>query len=58
MPLFEKQHIKHEKHLCSIVESGTTLSEYKKLIINPKYVCRQCGRSANKSESLCDPTDL
>ncbi len=58
MPLFEKPHVSHEKHLCSIVESGANLGEYKKLVRNAKYVCKQCGRVTAKEENLCDPTPL
>ncbi|MCP8304715.1 MAG: hypothetical protein H3Z50_04515 [archaeon] len=58
MPLFEKPHVRHEKHLCSIVESGATLDEYKKLVRNAKSVCKQCGRVAAKEENLCDPVPL
>lgn len=33
MPIFEKPHVEHEKHLCSKVQSGITLEDYKKLVI-------------------------
>jgi len=58
MPLFEKPHVAHEKHLCSLVSGGTTISDYKKLVMNPKYLCRNCGRAAEKSENLCDPVAM
>ncbi len=58
MPLFEKPHVEHEKHLCSIVDSGATLEEFKKLVKNPKFICKQCGRAAAKEENLCAPVPL
>ncbi len=58
MPIFEKPHIDHEKHLCRILERGITLDEYKMFVKNGKYVCRQCGRVAFLSENLCDPIPL
>jgi hypothetical protein len=58
MPLFDKPHVNHEKHLCSMVASGATIDEYKNLVKDPKYLCRGCGRLANKSENLCDPVEI
>jgi hypothetical protein len=58
MPLFEKPHLDHAKHLCVKVETGMTLDEYKKLVRDAKWVCRQCGRAAASSMSLCDPEPL
>jgi hypothetical protein len=57
MPLFDRPHVNHEKHLCSYVV-WATLDDYKKLIKNPAFVCRQCGRAATKAENLCDPVAL
>ena len=60
----------HERHLChgwgllhrlvhmSLQPDAQVLEEYKKLVRNPKYVCRQCGRAAAEAENLCDPVSL
>jgi len=54
-PLYEKEHDpkKHEKHLCRLVEAGTTMSEYSRLAFKGNYLCKQCGRVANAEECLC-----
>jgi hypothetical protein len=59
-PLYEKEHDpkKHEKHLCRLVEAGTTLSEYSRLAFKGNYLCKQCGRVANAEECLCEPVDM
>jgi hypothetical protein len=31
------------------------LEEMRALANNPAYVCMECGRSAHKSENLCQP---
>lgn len=58
MPLYEKPHPGHEKHLCSKVAVGTTINEYNVLVRNPKFLCKHCGRAAAKAENLCDPIPL
>jgi hypothetical protein len=59
-PLYEKEHDpkKHEKHLCRLVEAGTTMSEYSRLAFKGNYLCKQCGRVANAEECLCEPVDM
>ncbi|MFA5869843.1 MAG: hypothetical protein WC941_09120 [Candidatus Bathyarchaeia archaeon] len=58
MPLYEKPHRNHDKHLCSLVAEGADLSEYKELVRDPKYICRVCGRAAASEKNLCDPVPL
>jgi hypothetical protein len=58
MPLFEKSHEAHENHLCSIIASGATINQYKQLVKDGKFMCRQCGRIAVRAENLCDPMIL
>jgi len=58
---FTMPHIGHEEHLCyleNVRYIDSNLEEYKKLIRNPKFVCRRCGRAAAKAENLCDPEAL
>jgi hypothetical protein len=32
--------------------------EYRKLVMNARYVCRNCGRSSKEDRFLCKPADL
>lgn len=57
----EDLHPGHRDHLCVAHAMGyvhTSLNDYKKLVRNPKFVCKQCGRVAVSSENLCDPDPL
>jgi len=50
-----------EKTLCALQEEGYIEShteEFLKLISNPKFFCKNCGRSAVKSNNLCNPVEL
>jgi hypothetical protein len=50
-----------EKTLCALQEEGYIEShteEFIKLISNPKFFCKNCGRSAVNSNNLCKPAEL
>jgi hypothetical protein len=54
-------HPEHEKHLCYLENVGyvkANLDDYKKLVRDAKFVCRQCGRIAAKERNVCDPENL
>jgi len=54
-----KQHKGHEKHLCKmIIGDMTSIEKIKLLVNNAQYICRACGRVANKKENICAPTRL
>ena len=57
MPLYGAPHKEkeHAVHLCNLFGKGITLAEWAKLVENPKFICKQCGRAAAKAENLCDP---
>ncbi|MBM7614965.1 hypothetical protein [Alkaliphilus hydrothermalis] len=49
------------KTLCKIVKNGgvkENFEKYIKLIKNPEYVCKSCGRTANESKRLCSPKEI
>lgn len=56
--MYETRHKNHERHLCALVEKGTTIAEYKELVRDPRFVCWLCGRVAKVKESLCHPIPL
>ena len=54
-------HLGHEHHLCYFQNIGLLkerLDEYKMLIRDAKYVCKDCGRSAARAENLCFPEKI
>lgn len=51
----------HENHICALAEGGSIgrdLEGFKKLVEEPRFVCRRCGRAANSAESLCEPEKI
>jgi hypothetical protein len=54
-------HPEHEKHLCYLNNLGFQISneeEYKELVRNPKFLCKNCGRVAVSQSNLCRPVEL
>jgi hypothetical protein len=54
-------HPAHEEHLCYLQNLGyveSNLEDYKKLVKNPRYVCKNCGRAAADEKNLCKPDKL
>jgi hypothetical protein len=54
-------HPAHEQHLCYLQNLGyveSNLDDYKKLVKNPQYVCKNCGRAAVSEKNLCNPEKL
>jgi len=54
-------HPGHAQHLCYLNNVGYQSSnsgEYKKLVKNPKFMCKTCGRVAAKKSNLCRPVGL
>ena len=50
-----------EKTLCALQEEGyieSNTEDYIKLIRPGQFFCQNCGRSAVRSENLCNPKDL
>lgn len=54
-------HPMHDEHLCYLVNMGyleNSLEDYKKLVKEPKFVCKNCGRVADSEEYLCRPAKI
>jgi len=61
MEKFKMPHSGHNKHLCYLVNLGAPTRDpamYKKLVLEPKYMCKLCGRTAAKATNLCKPVKL
>ena len=41
-----------DNHLCRIIVRGD-LDLIKKLVVEPKFICKNCGRTAHKSVNFC-----
>ncbi len=49
-------HPEHEKHLCLLQNVGylkSNFEDYKKLVKDGKFVCKNCGRVAVNEINLC-----
>jgi hypothetical protein len=54
-------HPGHDKHLCYLNNLGfqnTNEKEYKQLVKNPEFLCKNCGRVAASQNNLCKPVKL
>ncbi|MHC4124766.1 MAG: hypothetical protein ACYSSI_14410 [Planctomycetota bacterium] len=61
MENFKLPHSGHNKHLCYLVNLGVQQREpkmFKKLVKEPEYFCKLCGRVASKPRNLCKPVKL
>lgn len=57
----EMPHPGHGKHLCYLNNLGFQISnpkEYKELVKNPEYMCKNCGRVAASEKNLCKPVKM
>lgn len=53
--------MKKKKHLCKLVKENLleeNTEKYISKVDEPKYICKNCGRIANKKNSLCKPGKL
>ncbi|MBN1788774.1 MAG: hypothetical protein JW806_10340 [Sedimentisphaerales bacterium] len=54
-------HALHEIHLCYLANLDYQTQkpkQYKSLVADPRYVCKQCGRVAADKRNLCKPVKL
>jgi hypothetical protein len=57
----QSPHPGHGAHLCVAHNVGyikSNFAEYKKLVKDGKFVCKECGRVAADAKNLCDPEAL
>lgn len=51
--------MEHPNHLCYMFKSEkVTLEQLKDLVREPMYICKWCGRVAEKSDNLCAATSI
>ncbi len=47
------------KTLCDLKKQlKCDFESYTLLVCNPRFVCRKCGRAANKKKYLCEPEKI
>lgn len=54
-------HPGHDKHLCYLNNLGfiaSNVDDYKTLVRDGKYFCKNCGRVAAEAKNLCKPQAL
>ena len=68
--IIKMPHPDHEEHLCFLENIGYLSSpellemgvdrreEFKRLVRNPRFFCKKCGRSAAFEKNLCEPEKL
>jgi hypothetical protein len=51
---------KGQKELCKWDKDDIrdNLDKLKKLVADPRFICRKCGRAAKESDHLCKPEKL
>jgi hypothetical protein len=47
----------HKGHLC-VLASAAQFEKIKELVKDPKFICFNCGRVADRAENLCNPMPL
>lgn len=47
----------HKGHMCVLV-SEKRFDQIKRLVMDPRYICFNCGRVARDGANLCNPMPL
>jgi hypothetical protein len=54
-------HPGHDKHLCYLTNldfHNDNAEEYRELVKEPQFFCKNCGRAAAKEQNLCNPVKM
>jgi hypothetical protein len=57
----EMPHPGHENHLCYLQNVGFLKNypdDYRELLKNTQFYCKECGRAAASEDKLCEPEKL
>ena len=56
----EQKKVDHLDKMCArtCCPCNLDVDALKPLVAKPEYICKACGRVANKAENLCDPVEL
>ena len=57
----EMPHEGHDQHLCYLRNIGVmrkNFGEFKELVKEANFICKNCGRTASSDKSLCEPEPL
>lgn len=47
----------HTRHICALA-AEKKFDSIKQMILNPKFICVDCGRAADSSDNLCNPVPV
>ena len=52
------EHCTEIHHLCRMVKKGSEPDRLRRLVRDARYMCKKCGRAAQRDEHLCKPSAL
>ena len=48
---------RHSQHLCAAFGEGG-YQPLMELVVDPRFICKRCGRAARKKKRVCSPRRL
>ena len=49
---------KKAKRLCKLIDGGYGVHRVMPLVVDPRFICGECGRAAHKKKHFCSPKEL